>query len=72
MCSGLFLNAAKKDPEEGYRTLAGSRVVYTSIHPSSALFNCQLVHEFLLFYLNVGNSSPINAEQSGRFLRVSL
>uniref|UniRef100_A0A1B0CY45 RNA helicase n=1 Tax=Lutzomyia longipalpis TaxID=7200 RepID=A0A1B0CY45_LUTLO len=32
-------NAAKKDPQEGYRTLVDSQVVY--IHPSSALFNRQ-------------------------------
>ncbi|XP_066599381.1 ATP-dependent RNA helicase DHX8 [Prorops nasuta] len=39
VCSGFFRNAAKKDPQEGYRTLADSQVVY--IHPSSALFNRQ-------------------------------
>ncbi|KAJ8978675.1 hypothetical protein NQ317_019111 [Molorchus minor] len=32
-------NAGKKDPQEGYRTLVDSQVVY--IHPSSALFNRQ-------------------------------
>lgn len=37
--SGFFRNAAKKDPQEGYRTLVDSQVVY--IHPSSALFNRQ-------------------------------
>lgn len=39
ICSGFFRNAAKKDPQEGYRTLTDSQVVY--IHPSSALFNRQ-------------------------------
>uniref|UniRef100_A0A182UC60 RNA helicase n=1 Tax=Anopheles melas TaxID=34690 RepID=A0A182UC60_9DIPT len=39
ICSGFFRNAAKKDPQEGYRTLVDSQVVY--IHPSSALFNRQ-------------------------------
>jgi ATP-dependent RNA helicase DHX8/PRP22 len=39
VCSGFFRNAAKKDPQEGYRTLVDSQVVY--IHPSSALFNRQ-------------------------------
>jgi ATP-dependent RNA helicase DHX8/PRP22 len=39
ICSGFFRNAAKKDPQEGYRTLVDSQVVY--IHPSSAVFNRQ-------------------------------
>lgn len=39
ICSGFFRNAAKKDPQEGYRTLVDGQVVY--IHPSSALFNRQ-------------------------------
>lgn len=39
ICSGFFRNAAKKDPQEGYRTLVDAQVVY--IHPSSALFNRQ-------------------------------
>ena len=39
ICSGFFRNAAKKDPQEGYRTLIDQQVVY--IHPSSALFNRQ-------------------------------
>ncbi|CAH0746915.1 unnamed protein product [Bemisia tabaci] len=39
VCSGFYRNAAKKDPQEGYRTLVDSQVVY--IHPSSALFNRQ-------------------------------
>jgi len=39
ICSGFFRNAAKKDPQEGYRTLVDSQVVF--IHPSSALFNRQ-------------------------------
>ena len=38
ICSGYFRNAAKKDPQEGYKSLAESGgSVY--IHPSSALFN---------------------------------
>uniref|UniRef100_T1J3C2 RNA helicase n=1 Tax=Strigamia maritima TaxID=126957 RepID=T1J3C2_STRMM len=37
ICSGFFRNAAKKDPQEGYRTLVDNQVVY--IHPSSALFH---------------------------------
>lgn len=39
ICSGFFRNAAKKDPQEGYRTLIDQQVVY--IHPSSSLFNRQ-------------------------------
>ena len=35
--AGFFTNAAKKDPQEGYRTLVDQNPVY--IHPSSALFN---------------------------------
>lgn len=35
--SGFFMHAAKKDPQEGYRTLVEGTPVY--IHPSSALFN---------------------------------
>ncbi|KXN88874.1 Pre-mRNA-splicing factor ATP-dependent RNA helicase prp22 [Leucoagaricus sp. SymC.cos] len=37
ICSGFFRHAAKKDPSEGYKTLAEGTPVY--IHPSSALFN---------------------------------
>ncbi|EPQ31354.1 uncharacterized protein PFL1_00689 [Pseudozyma flocculosa PF-1] len=38
ICSGYFRNAAKKDPQEGYKCLAeGGGTVY--IHPSSSLFN---------------------------------
>uniref|UniRef100_H2YHV2 RNA helicase n=1 Tax=Ciona savignyi TaxID=51511 RepID=H2YHV2_CIOSA len=50
ICSGYFRNAAKKDPQEGYRTLVDQQVVY--IHPSSALFNRQpewiTYHELVL------------------------
>ncbi|MCO5590191.1 hypothetical protein L7F22_044160 [Adiantum nelumboides] len=38
LCSGYFRNAAKKDPQEGYKCLAESgQTIY--IHPSSSLFN---------------------------------
>ncbi|XP_042908033.1 ATP-dependent RNA helicase DHX8 [Parasteatoda tepidariorum] len=37
ICSGFFRNVAKKDHQDGYRTLVDGQVVY--IHPSSALFN---------------------------------
>ena len=48
--SGFFDHAAKKDPMEGYKTLADGQPVY--IHPSSALFNHNpdvvLYHELVL------------------------
>ena len=37
--SGFFTHSAKKDPQEGYKTLVEGQPVY--IHPSSALFNRQ-------------------------------
>lgn len=37
ICAGFFYHAARKDPQEGYRTLLDNHQVY--IHPSSALFN---------------------------------
>lgn len=37
--SGFFRNAARKDPQEGYKTQVDQQAVY--IHPSSALFNRQ-------------------------------
>jgi ATP-dependent RNA helicase DHX8/PRP22 len=35
--AGFFSNAAKKDPQEGYKTMVEGQPVY--IHPSSSLFN---------------------------------
>jgi ATP-dependent RNA helicase DHX8/PRP22 len=46
ICSGFFRNAAKKDPQEGYKTLVEGTPVY--IHPSSALFN--RAPEWLLYH----------------------
>ena len=50
ICSGFFRNAAKKDPQEGYKTLIEGTPVY--IHPSSALFNKNpdwlIYHELIL------------------------
>ncbi|XP_064401685.1 ATP-dependent RNA helicase DHX8-like isoform X2 [Halichondria panicea] len=50
ICSGFFRNAARKDPQEGYKTTVDSQTVY--IHPSSALFNRQpdwvIYHELVL------------------------
>jgi len=37
ICSGFFRHAAKKDPQEGYKTPMEGTPVY--IHPSPALFN---------------------------------
>ncbi|KAI0295037.1 P-loop containing nucleoside triphosphate hydrolase protein [Russula brevipes] len=50
ICSGFFRHAAKKDPQEGYKTLVEGTPVY--IHPASALFNrapewC-IYHELIL------------------------
>lgn len=39
LCSGFFRNAARKDPQEGYKTLIEGTPV--SLHPSSALFGKQ-------------------------------
>ena len=48
--SGYFMHAAKKDPQEGYKTMDEGQVVY--IHPSSALFNRNpewlIYHELVL------------------------
>ncbi|KAJ3061758.1 DEAH-box ATP-dependent RNA helicase prp22, partial [Podochytrium sp. JEL0797] len=50
ICGGFFRNVAKKDPQEGYKTLVEGTPVY--IHPSSALFNKQpewvIYHELVL------------------------
>ena len=50
ICSGFFRNAARKDPQEGYKTIVDNQTVY--IHPSSALFNRQtdwvIYHELVL------------------------
>jgi len=39
LCSGFFRQAARKDPQEGYKTLIEGTPVY--LHPSSALFGKQ-------------------------------
>jgi ATP-dependent RNA helicase DHX8/PRP22 len=39
ICSGFFRNSARKDPQEGYKTLIEGTPVY--LHPSSALFGKQ-------------------------------
>lgn len=48
--SGFFFHAAKKDPQEGYRTLVENQPVY--VHPSSAVFQQQpdwvIYHELVL------------------------
>jgi ATP-dependent RNA helicase DHX8/PRP22 len=46
ICSGFFMNAARRDPQEGYRTLHDDQPVY--IHPSSALF--QRGPQWLLYH----------------------
>jgi ATP-dependent RNA helicase DHX8/PRP22 len=48
--AGFYTNAAKKDPQEGYKTMVENQPVY--IHPSSALFNKNpewvIYHELVL------------------------
>ncbi|KAK0641328.1 putative pre-mRNA splicing factor [Cercophora newfieldiana] len=39
LCTGFFRNTARKDPQEGYKTLIEGTPVY--LHPSSALFGKQ-------------------------------
>lgn len=50
ICSGYFMNACKKDPQEGYKTIVDNNPVY--IHPSSSLFNKNpewvIYHELVL------------------------
>lgn len=50
IAAGFFRHAAKKDPQEGYKTLVEGTPVY--IHPSSALFNRQpewvIYHELVM------------------------
>ncbi|CAG9990236.1 unnamed protein product [Clonostachys byssicola] len=50
LCSGFFRHAARKDPQEGYKTLIEGTPVY--LHPSSALFGKQaewvIYHELVL------------------------
>ena len=50
ICGGFFRHAAKKDPQEGYKTLTEGTPV--QIHPSSALFQKQpewvIYHELVL------------------------
>ena len=42
LCSGFFRNSARKDPQEGYRTLIEGTPVY--MHPSSAMFGKPTEH----------------------------
>lgn len=42
LCTGFFRNSARKDPQEGYKTLIEHTPVY--MHPSSALFGKNAEH----------------------------
>lgn len=42
LCTGFFRNSARKDPQEGYKTLIEGTPVY--MHPSSALFGKAAEH----------------------------
>ncbi|KAK6139666.1 hypothetical protein DH2020_026584 [Rehmannia glutinosa] len=50
IAAGFFFHAARKDPQEGYRTIVENQPVY--IHPSSALFQRQpdwvIYHELVM------------------------
>ena len=46
LCAGFFRNSARKDPQEGYKTLTEGTPVY--LHPSSALFGKQA--EWVIYY----------------------
>ncbi|XP_073282394.1 probable pre-mRNA-splicing factor ATP-dependent RNA helicase DEAH5, partial [Primulina huaijiensis] len=50
IAAGFFFHAARKDPQEGYRTLVDNQPVY--IHPSSAVFQRQpdwvIYHEMVM------------------------
>ncbi|CAM6098026.1 unnamed protein product [Calypogeia fissa] len=46
ICAGFFFHAARKDPQEGYRTLVENQPVY--IHPSSAL--CQRQPDWVIYH----------------------
>ncbi|KAK9449570.1 uncharacterized protein V1518DRAFT_383533 [Limtongia smithiae] len=46
LCSGFFRNTARKDPQEGFRTLIENTPVY--MHPSSALFGKSA--EYVLYH----------------------
>ena len=46
ICAGFFTNAAKRDPQEGYRTLVDQTPVF--IHPSSAVF--QKNPEYVIYH----------------------
>lgn len=65
IASGFFFHAARKDPQEGYKTIVEQQPVY--IHPSSAVFQQQpdwvIYHELVLttkeYMREVGDGSPV-------------
>ncbi|KAJ1652896.1 DEAH-box ATP-dependent RNA helicase prp22, partial [Coemansia sp. RSA 25] len=58
LCAGFFRHAAKRDPQEGYKTLIEGTPVY--IHPSSALFNKN--PEWVIYYQLVMTSKEYMRE----------
>ncbi|KAH8202551.1 hypothetical protein TruAng_003262 [Truncatella angustata] len=52
LCAGFFRNSARKDPQEGYKTLIEGTPVY--LHPSSALFGKQA--EWVIYHTLVMTS----------------
>lgn len=55
--SGYFRNAAKKDPQEGYKTQVDNQSVY--IHPSSSLFNRYIDNTYYFLLYHKGNNRSI-------------
>jgi ATP-dependent RNA helicase DHX8/PRP22 len=55
LCSGFFRNSARKDPQEGYKTLIEQTPVY--LHPSSALFGKQA--EWVIYHTLVSSVAQL-------------
>ncbi|KAG1330850.1 Helicase [Cocos nucifera] len=76
--AGFFFHSARKDPQEGYRTVVENQPVY--IHPSSALFQRQpdwvIYHELVMttkeYMREVGSSSIENVKPWRRFALYKL
>ena len=70
--SGFFFHAAKKDPQESFKTLVENTPTY--IHPSSSLFQRQpdwvVYHELVLTSKEYMNASPSTRNGSSNSLRV--
>ena len=60
LCAGFFRNSARKDPTEGYKTLAveGGTPIY--MHPSSALFGKAAEHTIYHSLVETTRGKPFN------------